>query len=105
MLLSWQLWLVGALAAGVLLFMSTTARWLDRLPTSLSLVIMALPMCVGLALSIWIQERIIDRCIREESPHTCPHCGYDLTANVSGLCPECGTAIPLHDSRLFDEPR
>ncbi|MDB5293091.1 MAG: hypothetical protein JWL69_4332 [Phycisphaerales bacterium] len=20
----------------------------------------------------------------------CPHCGYDLTGNVSGTCPECG---------------
>ena len=22
----------------------------------------------------------------------CLHCGYDLTANVSGVCPECGAA-------------
>jgi hypothetical protein len=22
----------------------------------------------------------------------CPACGYDLTANVSGTCPECGAA-------------
>jgi hypothetical protein len=25
---------------------------------------------------------------------TCSTCGYDLTGNVSGVCPECGTAIP-----------
>jgi len=24
---------------------------------------------------------------------TCEHCGYNLTGNVSGVCPECGTAI------------
>jgi hypothetical protein len=24
----------------------------------------------------------------------CQHCGYDLTGNVSGVCPECGTAVP-----------
>lgn len=24
----------------------------------------------------------------------CPVCSYDLTGNVSGCCPECGTAIP-----------
>lgn len=24
----------------------------------------------------------------------CTKCGYDLTLNVSGQCPECGTAIP-----------
>lgn len=23
----------------------------------------------------------------------CVHCGYNLTGNVSGVCPECGTAI------------
>jgi len=24
----------------------------------------------------------------------CPTCGYNLTGNVSGVCPECGAAIP-----------
>ena len=24
---------------------------------------------------------------------SCPACSYDLTGNVSGVCPECGTAI------------
>jgi predicted amidophosphoribosyltransferase len=24
----------------------------------------------------------------------CERCEYDLTGNVSGICPECGTAIP-----------
>lgn len=24
----------------------------------------------------------------------CKHCGYNLTGNVSGICPECGTPIP-----------
>ena len=26
----------------------------------------------------------------------CPTCGYDLTCNVSGTCPECGKAAPGH---------
>lgn len=25
---------------------------------------------------------------------TCLHCGYNLTGNLSGVCPECGAAIP-----------
>ena len=25
---------------------------------------------------------------------TCRRCGYDLTGNVSGVCPECGEAVP-----------
>ena len=24
----------------------------------------------------------------------CVRCGYDLTGNVSGTCPECGTVVP-----------
>ena len=27
-------------------------------------------------------------------PGHCPNCGYDLTGNVSGVCPECGTSVP-----------
>ena len=23
----------------------------------------------------------------------CEHCGYDLTGNVSGMCPECGQSV------------
>ncbi len=29
---------------------------------------------------------------------TCPYCGYNLTGNVSGVCPECGTAVQEHDA-------
>jgi hypothetical protein len=28
---------------------------------------------------------------RHNSPPTCSNCGYNLTGNVSGVCPECGT--------------
>jgi hypothetical protein len=28
----------------------------------------------------------------------CQKCGYDLTGNVSGVCPECGTALPRNES-------
>ena len=28
------------------------------------------------------------------SPSACRRCGYDLTGNVSGTCPECGRAVP-----------
>jgi hypothetical protein len=37
----------------------------------------------------------------EADPHRGPHCrrcGYDLTGNVSGACPECGTPVPDHAS-------
>jgi hypothetical protein len=31
------------------------------------------------------------RTARLRRPGHCPRCGYDLTGNVSGMCPECGT--------------
>jgi hypothetical protein len=30
----------------------------------------------------------------QESPPLCETCGYNLTGNVSGICPECGTRVP-----------
>jgi len=30
---------------------------------------------------------------RDLPPNACEHCGYDLTGNVSGRCPECGTPL------------
>lgn len=31
---------------------------------------------------------------RESPPGRCPKCRYDLTDNVTGTCPECGTPVP-----------
>ena len=30
---------------------------------------------------------------RDEGYTACYNCGYDLTGNVSGVCPECGTEV------------
>lgn len=35
-----------------------------------------------------------DRRPKRYPPGCCRQCGYDLTGNMSGRCPECGTAIP-----------
>src|SRR5688500_10095318 len=40
------------------------------------------------------------RAIRPGAAGRCLACGYDLTGNVSGTCPECGTAIPARSSSL-----
>jgi hypothetical protein len=32
---------------------------------------------------------------RRRLPGFCRRCGYNLTGNVSGICPECGTPIPV----------
>ena len=36
---------------------------------------------------IFVQRRV--SCLRQRESD-CPRCGYDLTGNVSGACPECG---------------
>ena len=45
-----------------------------------------------LAPTVWLWYRQAGR----PSPTACKHCGYDLTGNVSGRCPECGQ--PLGDT-------
>ena len=39
---------------------------------------------------------IVTRCIRERVGGVCLDCGYDLTANTSGTCPECGNPVPVN---------
>ena len=39
--------------------------------------------------AIWLIA-LVWRKRRALSPNACPGCGYDLTGNVSGVCPECG---------------
>lgn len=41
----------------------------------------------GLTALLWWRDR------RVPAGH-CEHCRYDLTGNVSGVCPECGHKVP-----------
>ncbi|MBN1343423.1 MAG: hypothetical protein JXQ73_12120 [Phycisphaerae bacterium] len=47
-----------------------------------------LPFLLGAipAAYLWHRDRRIP-------PGHCQHCGYNLTANTSGLCPECGDRV------------
>ena len=43
-----------------------------------------------------VRQAIADAPRREErlrAAGRCTYCGYDLTGNVSGVCPECGTPV------------
>ena len=44
--------------------------------------------------AIWLRRYRCDRRLRTDGMPHCPKCDYNLTGNVSGICPECGTPIP-----------
>jgi hypothetical protein len=53
------------------------------------------PHCTVAAIALlagWLLHRIARRTPRFRQTGRCPACGYDLTGNVSGVCPECGSA-------------
>ena len=56
-------------------------------------VLLALIACLVI---LWLVRRRITRNIRVELTKrgypTCTPCGYNLTGNTSGVCPECGRA-------------
>jgi len=47
-------------------------------------------LTVAPAISLWLTIRKRRRILHNH----CLACGYDLTANTSGVCPECGTPVP-----------
>ena len=52
-----------------------------HVPLWVFLALFGVPTCVA-----WWKSR-------RYPPGGCQACGYDLTGNVSGTCPECGTAV------------
>ncbi|MBU0617500.1 MAG: hypothetical protein KKI02_07270 [Planctomycetes bacterium] len=61
------------------LYFQAGLRWVN-IPLWLPLVVAAVPTGV-----LFWRDR------RRTPPGHCQNCGYDLTGNVSGRCPECGT--------------
>lgn len=49
---------------------------------------MPLLVCAGLTGFLWWRDR-------PSPPGYSDHCGYDLTGNISGVCPECGSPIAV----------
>lgn len=47
---------------------------------------------------VWCGFRYAKLRRQEQSDLACPKCGYDLTGNVSGICPECGAAVIRADA-------
>ena len=53
----------------------------------------ALPIGFGILPAVWLAVRVYNGRSQRHVQGYCAACGYDLTGNQSGLCPECGTVI------------
>lgn len=49
--------------------------------------------CLVLSGALPLHLRIIGSHLRRQLPQLCSDCGYVLTGNTSGVCPECGREI------------
>jgi hypothetical protein len=62
----------------------------DRGPTLFGHVVLLIPLGLSWLLTFWgfrVRETLRD----PNEPPQCASCGYNLTGNLSGICPECGT--------------
>jgi predicted amidophosphoribosyltransferase len=59
-------------------------------------------------MGLWLNRKRIQRSLRQQlltaGIPICIACGYDLTANESGRCPECGKPFRLSDWYMPSRP-
>ncbi len=65
---------------------SQAYRWQAAVPGALANI-----LGIGVALYLFFGAKwIVNLAIPSNRPY-CQECGYELTGNVTGVCPECGT--------------
>ncbi len=66
-------------------------------PSSWSLHLLSMLCLIGFGIAIWFSRQDIRRRLRAQLAKkgipVCIPCGYNLTGNESGVCPECGSAV------------
>ncbi len=72
-----------------ILYPGLVGNWLFYFASSLLL----LEIVYRIAMTLWSR-------ITAPPPGHCRTCGYNLTANVIGMCPECGQPVPQAESKL-----
>ena len=78
--------MAGALAGTVAWAVHPGAHALPSMPGFVGLAVGAVSMLIARRTYRWLR-----RLERSRDQHRCVLCDYDLTGNVSGICPECGT--------------
>ena len=66
---------------------SFSVRMVQNVSTRLYVRLWAIGLAFAIAPAAWILRFAMKRRIK---PGCCAACGYDLTGNISGVCPECG---------------
>ncbi len=73
------------------------AYWLPDYAREIRFLAPAVGAGIAGGVTVWLVQQRIKHNLRlllnKRGLPTCVPCGYDLTGNVSGACPECGTTI------------
>lgn len=97
-ILAWMTLSIGAIFGIVLCWQNSLSRGqsaLDYLGVFLMSCCIHVPISFGPAIVLALLAlRTIGRPPESCTQTHCDNCEYDLTGNVSGICPECGTPIP-----------
>ena len=84
--------LIGVAVAGALVLMR---RWLLLPQSAFGAIVGGVTGGTGFVALRWYSRHRYRRFLRErlnsQGIPICMKCGYDLTGNVSGICPECGS--------------
>jgi hypothetical protein len=80
--------LIIAVIVGVALWKLGIGTRFDQGFIPACLLVVFVPTAAGCLVLWW---RAHAAALRRTKP--CPHCGYSLIGNVSGICPECGTEV------------
>lgn len=81
------------LAASALLMPSGARTNIESAMTGAFALLAAIVMWVGIMATIAVQQTWTRFRGRRRAKGICRCCAYDLTGNISGVCPECGTPI------------
>jgi hypothetical protein len=76
---------------------STVPWWVEKAPRSYRRTDYYLPYWCILAVTLPLPTLFFarrQRRLRWLKQNHCVNCGYPLAGNTSGICPECGTAVP-----------